>query len=138
LRERVGDIPLLVEHLLKKINREIHKGIRRVPSHVMDALMAYAWPGNVRELENVLMKAVVLAQGNILNIAELPSEIVGKTTATGATGQASVADVAAGIDFAIQIALAGRVDLLEGFFAKEPESLPDHGFLGGEIVGRRS
>jgi DNA-binding NtrC family response regulator len=94
LRERRGDIPLLVEHLLQKINREIHKGIRRVPSHVMDALMAYAWPGNVRELENVLMKAVVLAQGNILNIAELPPEIVGKTSATGATGQASVASAA--------------------------------------------
>jgi transcriptional regulator with PAS, ATPase and Fis domain len=91
LRERRGDIPLLVEHLLKKINREIHKGIRRVPSHVMDALMAYAWPGNVRELENVLMKAVVLAQGDILNIAELPAEIVGQTTAIGATGQATVA-----------------------------------------------
>jgi DNA-binding NtrC family response regulator len=94
LRERRGDIPLLVEHLLKKINREIHKGIRRVPSDVMDALMAYAWPGNVRELENVLMKAVVLAQGDILNIAELPAEIVGETVATAATGQATAASTA--------------------------------------------
>jgi DNA-binding NtrC family response regulator len=89
LRERREDIPLLVEHLLKKINREIHRGIRRVPSHVMDALAAYAWPGNVRELENVLMKTVVLAQGDVLNIADLPDEIVSEGTANGPAGYAA-------------------------------------------------
>ncbi len=88
LRERREDIPLLVEHLLKKINREIYKGIRRVPSHVMEALVAYAWPGNVRELENVLMKTVVLAQGDVLNMADLPEEIAGEGAA-GAPGRAA-------------------------------------------------
>ncbi len=77
LRERTEDIPVLVEHLLKRINKDIHKGIRRVPGSVMAALTRYDWPGNVRELENVLMKAVVMAQGDALNIAHLPDEIVG-------------------------------------------------------------
>ncbi len=75
LRERREDIPPLVGHLLNKINREIHKCIRRVPSDVMDALVAYDWPGNVRQLENTLMKAVVLAQGHVLTPQQLPEEI---------------------------------------------------------------
>ncbi len=75
LRERLDDIGPLVEHLLQRINREVRKGIRRVTSEVMDALIAYDWPGNVRQLENVLMKAVVMAQGDTLTLADLPVEI---------------------------------------------------------------
>lgn len=71
LRERREDIPLLVEHLMKKINRDLHKGIRRVPSDVMEILSNQDWPGNIRELENVLMKAVVMAPGSSLSIAQL-------------------------------------------------------------------
>jgi DNA-binding NtrC family response regulator len=71
LRQRREDIPLLVEHLVKKINREIHKDIRRIPSGVMDMLEAYDWPGNVRQLENVLKKAVVMAQGDTLSLSEM-------------------------------------------------------------------
>lgn len=66
LRERKPDIPLLVEHLLNKINRELHKQMTRIPKEVIHALMQYEWPGNVRELENVLTRAVVLSKGNIL------------------------------------------------------------------------
>lgn len=77
LRERTGDIPLLVEHLLKKINKDIHKTIRRVPADVMEALVNYSWPGNIRQLENILMKAVVMAQGDSLNFAHLPDEVTG-------------------------------------------------------------
>ncbi len=76
LRERQEDIPLLVEHLLKRINKENHKSIRRVPGNVMDRLVGYAWPGNVRQLENVLIKAVVMSQGDILHLAQLPDEML--------------------------------------------------------------
>ncbi len=69
LRQRREDIPLLVEHLVKKINLEIHKDIRRIPSGVMDMLEAFDWPGNVRQLENVLKKAVVMAQGDTLSLS---------------------------------------------------------------------
>ena len=66
LRERLEDIPLLVEHLLVKINQRLHKTLRRVPREVIEKLQKRPWPGNVRELENVLMRAAVLSQGDML------------------------------------------------------------------------
>jgi two-component system, NtrC family, response regulator AtoC len=66
LRERVEDIPLLVEHLLVKVNQRLHKTLRRVPREVIERLQKRAWPGNVRELENVLTRAAVLSQGDLL------------------------------------------------------------------------
>ena len=99
LRERLDDVGPLVEHLLRRINREVRKGIRRVTSDVMDALIAFDWPGNVRQLENVLMKAVVMAQGDTLTLADLPAEIAaGRTNGEGAetggeTGHMSLKDI---------------------------------------------
>lgn len=78
LRERRDDISLLVEHLLKKINREIHRRIRHVPKNVMSALTAFDWPGNVRQLENVLTRSVVMAQGDVLDIVQLPDDRAGE------------------------------------------------------------
>jgi len=72
LRERREDISPLVEALLQKINRELHKNVRYVSEEAMRMLEAYAWPGNVRELENALMRAVVLAKGNVVEPAHLP------------------------------------------------------------------
>ncbi|HWT84871.1 MAG TPA: sigma-54 dependent transcriptional regulator [Myxococcales bacterium] len=66
LRERVEDIPLLIEHLLVKVNQRLHKTLRRVPREVIQRLQKRAWPGNVRELENVLTRAAVLSQGDLL------------------------------------------------------------------------
>jgi two-component system response regulator AtoC len=66
LRDRREDIPLLVEHLLVKINQRLHKNLRRVPRETLEKLMARSWPGNVRELENVLTRAAVLSQGDLL------------------------------------------------------------------------
>ena len=62
LRERREDIPVLVQYLLEKINRELHRCISRVPESVLQQLAAYAWPGNVRELENVLTQAALRTQ----------------------------------------------------------------------------
>src|SRR3954462_5496137 len=66
LRDRVEDIPILVEHLLVKINQRLHKNLRRVPREVIEKLQKRSWPGNVRGLENVLTRAAVLSQGDIL------------------------------------------------------------------------
>jgi transcriptional regulator with GAF, ATPase, and Fis domain len=63
LRERRDDIPLLAEHLLTRISRDLHKEVRIISEEAMEMLMAYPWPGNVRELENTLTRAVVLARG---------------------------------------------------------------------------
>jgi DNA-binding NtrC family response regulator len=72
LRERGQDVPLLVEGLLAKINRELHKDVRRVAPETMAALVGYPWPGNVRELENALTRAVVLSTGEVLEARHLP------------------------------------------------------------------
>ncbi|MBI4510226.1 MAG: sigma-54-dependent Fis family transcriptional regulator [Deltaproteobacteria bacterium] len=72
LRERREDIQLLVDALLAKINRELHKGVRFVAQEAMRLLETYPWPGNVRELENALTRAVVLAKGDVLDLPLLP------------------------------------------------------------------
>jgi len=69
LRERVEDIPLLVNWMIKIIQRRLGKNIKTVPTNVMDDLKAYPWPGNVRELENVIERAVIVTPGSILQLA---------------------------------------------------------------------
>jgi len=66
LRERKSDISLLVIHILKKINKELHKNVIKIPYEVIDILQNYKWVGNVRELGNILMQAVLLAKGDVL------------------------------------------------------------------------
>ena len=67
LRDRSGDIPVLVEGLLAKINRDLDKDVRYVTPAALARLQSYAWPGNVRELENTLTRAVVLAKADVLD-----------------------------------------------------------------------
>ena len=69
LRDRVEDIPVLVNWTIKKKQRRLGKDIKTVPSNVMNDLKAYPWPGNVRELENVIERAVVVTPGNMLQLA---------------------------------------------------------------------
>ncbi len=83
LRERPEDIPLLVEGLLTKINRELHKQVRAVAPETLAALARYPWPGNVRELENALTRAVVLSQGEVLEARHLPMIGAAATAAAG-------------------------------------------------------
>ena len=72
LRERPTDIPILVEGLLSKITRDLHKEVRYVTPTALARLASYAWPGNVRELENMLTRAVVLAKTDVLDETLLP------------------------------------------------------------------
>jgi DNA-binding NtrC family response regulator len=74
LRERRQDIPELVEHLLT--TRQIGSVRSRVSPEAMDALMRYDWPGNVRELANVLERAQILAEENLITLDDLPENIV--------------------------------------------------------------
>ena len=67
LRDRASDIPILVEGLLGKINRDLGKDVRFVTPAALARLAAYAWPGNVRELENTLTRALVLAKSDVLD-----------------------------------------------------------------------
>ena len=74
LRDRPDDIPLLVEHLLPRINRELHQSVTKIPEALVERLMSYDWPGNVRELENVLMRAVALSTGDVLEVDSIQPE----------------------------------------------------------------
>ncbi len=78
LRERKSDIPLLVEHFLKKINRELGKSIKKVEREALKGMMEYHWPGNVRELENVLIHAAVHTQGEVI-LEDYISPLLGQT-----------------------------------------------------------
>ncbi|MHB8054474.1 MAG: sigma-54-dependent transcriptional regulator [Candidatus Aminicenantales bacterium] len=74
LRERKEDIPELVAYLLEKINRDLRRNVRKIPPEVMAALMENPWRGNVRELENALIRAVILAKGDVVLLENLPLE----------------------------------------------------------------
>jgi len=71
LRERTGDIPLLVRHFARRYGQKVGKVIDKIPQKVMTALQAYSWPGNVRELENIIERAVILSPGSILQLDEM-------------------------------------------------------------------
>jgi DNA-binding NtrC family response regulator len=75
LRERTEDIPALTYHFLKELNLLFQKNIKTVSPEAMTILMEYNWPGNIRELRNVLEKAVLLGEGNILLVQHLPGDI---------------------------------------------------------------
>ena len=76
LRDRLDDIPLLVDFFVKKITKRMGKSIEIIPTRVMNALKDYQWPGNVRELENVLERAVINSSGPKLRLVDdlKPSE----------------------------------------------------------------
>ncbi|RKZ27389.1 hypothetical protein DRQ20_00590 [bacterium] len=71
LRERREDIPVLAEHFLKKYSAAMRKKIKGIRREAMKILMEYPWPGNVRELENVIERAVILAEGNYIEKEEI-------------------------------------------------------------------
>jgi DNA-binding NtrC family response regulator len=76
LRERVEDIPLLVEHYLRHYWHVHRLPAADVAPEAMDALMAYRWPGNIRELRNVVERVVLKAAGRPIAFSHLPPEIV--------------------------------------------------------------
>src|SRR5271157_1828252 len=89
LRERRGDVPLLVNYFVSKLSRQMGKKIKSVPEQAMEVLANASWPGNVRELENFIERAVILTQGNELNvpIVELKSRTQAPRTSSVSTFQ---------------------------------------------------
>ena len=72
LRERKTDILLLADHFLEKYGRQNGKRIKRISTPAIDMLMSYHWPGNVRELENVVERATLVCEGNVIHGYHLP------------------------------------------------------------------
>jgi len=88
LRERREDVPLLVDHFIGRFRETLGKPIRTIADDALDRLVDHAWPGNVRELENVIERAMILADGDRIAIHDLPDAIA---TPPKATADASAA-----------------------------------------------
>jgi len=74
LRERLGDIPLLVDHFCKLFNRRFNKNIEGVSADVLRIFSNYTWPGNIRELEHAIEHAFVLCHNRFIAVEHLPPE----------------------------------------------------------------
>jgi two-component system response regulator AtoC len=93
LRERADDVPLLVAHFIARANQRLGLTVGGASAEALRALQAYRWPGNVRELENVIERAVVLAEGAELGVDLLPPRVATPGESSGvaltAAGEAS-------------------------------------------------
>ena len=115
LRKRTGDIPMLVQHIIKKFNERLKKNISGIADDALAALEGHSWPGNIRELENVLERTILFCKGERIERAdlqlgsgggtEMPAPVVPRTTSSGA--MAPVADDEAEDDDAVAGELAG-------------------------------
>ncbi|MGA9657346.1 MAG: sigma-54 dependent transcriptional regulator, partial [Polyangia bacterium] len=81
LRDRAGDIPILVRHFLAKIARREGRPEASVSPEALEVLCRHVWPGNVRELENAIERAVAVAKGNVVLPSDLPVEVYGGSPA---------------------------------------------------------
>jgi DNA-binding NtrC family response regulator len=82
LRDHKEDIALLVEHILRDVNAKHGKHVRGIGAEVLDIFMSHTWPGNIRELRNVLERASIMCEKELITRASLPGEF-GKTSAKG-------------------------------------------------------
>jgi DNA-binding NtrC family response regulator len=77
LRERGDDLKLLIDHYLRRFNRELGKEVQSVAPEVLELLRRYSWPGNVRELQSVLKQALLQTTGPVLSVEFLPASVTG-------------------------------------------------------------
>ncbi len=79
LRERAEDIPAIVEKFIARINRKLRRNVRGVTNETLRRLLRYSWKGNVRELQNVIERAMILEEGDLITPATLPSNLLQET-----------------------------------------------------------
>ncbi len=91
LRDRKEDIPVLIDYLLKKINRDLHKKVAGISSEMMDIFFRYGWPGNIRELENLLVRASVVSKSHILGLEDFP-DLLGLEKPVKRTAESDLVD----------------------------------------------
>jgi DNA-binding NtrC family response regulator len=83
LRERRSDIPMLVDHFIKRYNYSIGKRIKGITAEAMAVLMSYHWPGNIRELENLIERAVIFADSDLLDAGVIKQNLLHWERPTG-------------------------------------------------------
>ncbi len=104
LRERPGDIPLLVKHMLARFNDRLRKGVTGLTPAAEAAFKAYSWPGNIREMENLLERLVLFCEGPAIDVDLLPDELKSGPAAAGGPVVASAR---------LDRGLTGRVSMKE-------------------------
>ena len=95
LREREGDIPLLVEHFLRLYCAANKKPAKQVQPEMMEIFESYSWPGNVRELENVIQRLVIMSDGPVIAAHHLPQQLLSSSVAS----QEAILIPEEGVDF---------------------------------------
>ncbi len=86
LRDRRDDIPFLVEYFIGKLNKQLGRRVTGVTNEVLRRFLRYGWKGNVRELQNVIERAMILEDGDLIVPAALPSNLMQDTHPAGVTG----------------------------------------------------
>jgi DNA-binding NtrC family response regulator len=95
LRQRGDDIGLLAEYMVQRYGREMGRSLKGITPEAYQVLAQYRWPGNVRELQNVIRRAIALTKGPMIELDDLPDELVasaGEGRSTGAVGYFDVRD----------------------------------------------
>lgn len=110
LRDRGGDIPLLVRHFIAKFNARLKKSVQGITPEAAARLEAYSWPGNIRELENVIERAVLFCDAEELRPMDLPGELRDDVTTTptppATSAAASAASAADGLKQQVKAAMS--------------------------------
>ena len=85
LRDREGDLDLLIRHFIHRFGVELNKTVREISAETLRALQKYSWPGNIRELQSVLKQSLLQMQGAVLDISHLPAHVRAPDDDSGAT-----------------------------------------------------
>ncbi len=86
LKERIGDLPLLTEHFIKKYAEVHHKLVKGISDEAIEVMAGYSWPGNIRELENVVERGVILCKGEYITLGDLPQSLTRADSGQQAVG----------------------------------------------------
>jgi len=92
LRERVQDIPLLVQHFVHRLSERFNRPIDLIPDEVMEVLKAHSWPGNIRELQNFIERAVVFSPGSVLRLPLTDLRLMTNQPSAPASASRTLAD----------------------------------------------
>jgi two-component system nitrogen regulation response regulator GlnG len=111
LRERRGDIPLLIEHFLRVFNRSLERTVHSVTPEVLHCLQDHEWPGNVRQLQSVLKYALIRTSGDVLTLDCLPENFRPGPAESSARSTASDAETLELGAFTMNLLRAGETDL---------------------------
>ncbi len=118
LRNRPGDIPLLVDHIIERFRHRLNKTIDGIDQEALDVLAAHHWPGNIRELENVLERTILFCNGDRIQRSDLPEELVSGHPKVGST-HATHSAIAAPRNNAAKNAVANGGDTQEAVSLKD-------------------